>query len=53
MSRTPKNLADRMAARRRQARADDGYVRETFTQPREKARQTARHSSNDGRPQPT
>jgi hypothetical protein len=31
-----------MAARRRQARADDGYVRETFTLPREKARQTAR-----------
>jgi hypothetical protein len=31
-----------MAARRRQAKADDGYARETFTQPREKARQTAR-----------
>ena len=31
-----------MAARRRQAKADDGYARETFTQPREQARQTAR-----------
>ena len=40
--RTPRDLADRMAARRRQAKADDGYARETFTQPREQARQTAR-----------
>lgn len=40
--RTPKDLADRMAARRRQARADDGYARETFTQPRDQARRTAR-----------
>jgi hypothetical protein len=31
-----------MAARRRQAKADDGYARETFTQPREQVRQTAR-----------
>lgn len=31
-----------MAARRRQGKADDGYVRETFSQPREQARQTAR-----------
>jgi hypothetical protein len=31
-----------MAARRRQAKADDGFARETFTQPREQARQTAR-----------
>jgi hypothetical protein len=31
-----------MASRRRQAKADDGYARETFTQPREQARQTAR-----------
>jgi hypothetical protein len=31
-----------MAARRRQAKADDGYARETFTQPRKQARQTAR-----------
>jgi hypothetical protein len=26
----------------RQANADDGYARETFTQPRDQARQTAR-----------
>jgi hypothetical protein len=31
-----------MASRRRQAKADDGYARETFTQPREQARRTAR-----------
>jgi hypothetical protein len=31
-----------MSVRRRQAKADDGFVRETFTQPRELARQTAR-----------
>ena len=40
--RSPKDLADRMAARRRQARADDGFARETFTQSRDQARQTAR-----------
>jgi hypothetical protein len=40
--RTPKDLADRMAARRRQAEADEGFARETFTQPRDQARQTAR-----------
>lgn len=40
--RTPKNLADRMAARRRRAKADDGFARETFTLPREQARRTAR-----------
>jgi hypothetical protein len=40
MARTPKDLADRMAARRRHA--DDGYARETFIQPRDQARQTAR-----------
>jgi hypothetical protein len=32
-NRTPRDLADRMAARRRQAKAEDGYARETFTQP--------------------
>jgi hypothetical protein len=42
MPRTPKDLADRMAARRRQAKTDDGFARETFTQPREQARQTAK-----------
>lgn len=40
--RTPKELADRMAARRRQAAADDGCVRETFTLPRDEARIRAR-----------
>lgn len=40
--RDPKDLADRLSARRRQSRADDGYVRETFTQSREQARATAR-----------
>jgi len=41
-SRTPKDLADRMSARRRQAKADDGFARETFTLPREEARERAR-----------
>lgn len=40
--RTPKDLADRMAARRAQAKADDGFARETFTLPREQARKRAR-----------
>jgi hypothetical protein len=40
--RTPKDIADRMAARRAQAKANDGYARETFTQPRDQARETAR-----------
>jgi hypothetical protein len=35
----PRDLADRMAGRRRQ---DDGYLRETFTLPRDKARIQAR-----------
>ena len=39
--RNPRDLADRMA-RRRAAAAEDGYVRQTFTQPREDARRTAR-----------
>ena len=38
--RNPRDLADRMA--RRRAAAEDGYVRQTFTQPREDARRTAR-----------
>ena len=42
MSSTPKDLADRMAARRRRAKTDDGYARETFIQPRDQARRTAR-----------
>jgi hypothetical protein len=40
--RSPKDLADSMARRRKTAAADDGYVRETFTGPREEARATAR-----------
>ena len=43
--RRARELADRMAARRQQAKADDGYVRETFSQPRDQARQTAKVSS--------
>lgn len=39
---TPKDLADRMASQRRRARADDGFSRETFTQQRDEARETAR-----------
>jgi hypothetical protein len=35
---TPRDLADRMAGRR----LDDGYLRETFTMPRDKARTKAR-----------
>lgn len=42
MARNPRDLADRMAARRRQAKADGGLARETFTQPRDQARRTAR-----------
>ncbi len=43
--RAPRDLSNRMAgqrAGRRLVSRDDGYVRETFTQPREEARQTAR-----------
>jgi hypothetical protein len=39
MAFRPRDLADRMAARRR---PDDGYLRETFTLPRDKARSRAR-----------
>ncbi len=35
----PRDLADRMAGRRK---LDDGYLRETFTLPRDKARTRAR-----------
>ena len=42
MARTPRDLADRMASRREQLAGDDGFVRETFTQPRDNARKTAR-----------
>ena len=39
MASSPRDLASRMAGRRKR---DDGYLRETFTLPREKARLTAR-----------
>ena len=39
---TPRELADRMRDPRAQHRARDGFVRETFTQPRDDARQTVR-----------
>jgi len=45
MAETPRELAERMARRARARRGrggDDGFVRETFTQPREEARRTAR-----------
>ena len=41
MPKTPRDLADHMAARRA-ARKDDGFVRESFTLPRENARAAAR-----------
>ena len=40
--KTPRELADRMRDHRAQHRAHDGFVRETFTQPRDDARQTVR-----------
>ena len=39
MASRPRDLADRLAARRR---PDDGFLRETFTLPREAARSKAR-----------
>jgi hypothetical protein len=39
MASRPRDLADRMARRRK---PHDGYLRETFTLPREKARASAR-----------
>jgi hypothetical protein len=39
MVQRPRDLADRMAGRRQ---PDDGYLRETFTLPRDKARTRAR-----------
>ena len=39
MASRPRDLADRMARRRK---PDDGYLRETFTLPREQARTQAR-----------
>ena len=43
MASSPRDLADRMAGRAsRRRKPDDGFLRETFTLPREKARATAR-----------
>ncbi|KZD24855.1 hypothetical protein [Tardiphaga robiniae] len=42
MPGSPRDLAERMAARQQRRAIDDGYVRESFTQPRENARKTAR-----------
>jgi len=39
---SPRDLADRMTRRRLRQKAADGYLRETFTLPREKARAKAR-----------
>jgi hypothetical protein len=40
---SPRDLADRMAGRSaRRSKPDDGFLRETFTLPREKARLKAR-----------
>jgi hypothetical protein len=44
MAFRPRDLADRMAGRR--APTDDGYLRETFTLPRDKARTRARDFLN-------
>ena len=38
----PRDLASRMAARRQRGDSPDGYLRETFTLPREDARARAR-----------
>ncbi|MGJ5046708.1 hypothetical protein ACQR09_06550 [Bradyrhizobium oligotrophicum] len=44
MGMRPRDIASRMAARRQKgaAQAHDGYVRDTFTLPREQARAKAR-----------
>jgi hypothetical protein len=39
--RTPKDLAESLSRRRKAAAADDGYVREIFTLPRQEARERA------------
>lgn len=40
--KSPKDLAESLLQRRKAKAADDGYVRETFTLPREQARERAR-----------
>ena len=43
MASRPRDLADRMAERKaRRRQPDDGYLRETFTLPRDRARIAAR-----------
>lgn len=42
MADRPRDLASRMASRRRAGRDDDGFVRDTYTLPREQARKRAR-----------
>ena len=42
MADTPRDLANRLRDRRIGRAADDGFIRETFVQPREDARHTAR-----------
>jgi hypothetical protein len=42
MTGSPRDLADRMASRHDRLPRNDGFVRETFTQPRDAARTTAR-----------
>jgi hypothetical protein len=39
---SPADLARRMAARREQRREEDGFIRQTFIEPRDQARETAR-----------
>jgi hypothetical protein len=46
MPNAPRDLAGRMAQRRLRLRLEDGFVRESFTQPRDTARQTARDYLN-------
>jgi hypothetical protein len=42
MVRTPRDIADRMARSRATRQADDGFRRETFSLPRQAARDKAR-----------
>ncbi len=42
MANRPRDLADRMAARRKAKSAEDGFIRETFALPRAEARKRAR-----------
>jgi hypothetical protein len=39
---TPYDLAARLAGKRARLRGSDGFVRQTFVQPRDEARETAR-----------